>query len=125
LERRYFAGNYLSKKEGEMMKKLMVVVLLTALLSGCSSYPPEPAQTALAVIFGKQPIAHAHQAKVKGFAEYWCVVMGSADFAELGSVQILTNHDGGWNASIYKSRVRWESNCGPVPAQFESNLHAD
>jgi hypothetical protein len=110
--------------DGEM-KLLIAAILVMVLLSGCTPVPPEPAQTALGVIFGEHPVIYAHQADVKGFDEFWCVVIESESFVELGSVQILKDHDGGWNASLYKNRVDWEARCGLVPAQFENRLHVD
>jgi hypothetical protein len=107
------------------MKMLITAVLLMVLLSSCTPILPKSAQKALGVIFGERPIVYAQQVDVKGFDEFWCVVLESESFVELGSAQILKDHDGGWNASLYKNRAHWESDCGPVPAQFETRLHVD
>jgi hypothetical protein len=112
-------------REDRKRKLVIAAVLAIALLSGCTSVPPEPAQVALKVIFGEHPVIHAHQADVKGFDEFWCVVIGSESFVELGSVQVLKEHDGGWNASLYRERANWEAKCGQVPVQFENRLHVD
>ncbi|CAG0936878.1 hypothetical protein TFLX_05774 [Thermoflexales bacterium] len=107
------------------MKTLIAAVLLMVLLSSCTPIPPKSAQTALGVIFGERPIVYAQQVDVKGFDEFWCVVLESESFVELGSVQILKDHDGGWNASLYKNRANWEFKCGTVPTQFENRLHVE
>jgi hypothetical protein len=107
------------------MKLLIAAFLVMALLSGCTPAPPEPAQTVLGVIFGGHPIIYARQVDVEGFEEFWCAVIESESFVELGSVQILKDHDGGWNASLYKNRADREAKCGLVPAQFENRLRVD
>jgi hypothetical protein len=107
------------------MKTLITAVLIIALLSSCTPFPPKSAQTALGVIFGERPIIYAHQVDIKGFDKFWCVVIENESFVELGSTQILKDHDGGWNASLYEKRARWESKCGPVPAEFENRLQID
>jgi hypothetical protein len=107
------------------MKTLIIAVLITTVLSGCRPSLPESAQTALRVIFAEHSIIYTQPANVAGFDEFWCVVVDSESFVELGSVQILKNHDGGWNASLYKNRADWEAKCGQIPAQFEKRLHID
>jgi hypothetical protein len=41
---------------------------------------------------------------------------------ELASVQALKDYDGGWNASLYRDKSRWEDRCGLVPDKYRNRL---
>jgi hypothetical protein len=101
---------------------IAILALLLTSLSGCTASPPFAAQTALKVIFGERPIVYANSVTVTGFEEFWCVIIDSTDFYELASTQTLIGHDGGWNASLYRDKSKWEDQCGLVPDKYRNRL---
>lgn len=103
---------------------VFLIIIVSWLLSGRSLrfLLPQQAQIALDILFRNLPVVYLEKAEVKGFAEFWCVILGGSDVYTLGSVQILEDFDGGWNASWYQDRHRWEARCGPVPGEYVSRL---
>jgi len=105
--------------------RLVLATLLIFSISGCSSQPPEEARTALKIILGEYPIVYARKVEVRGFAEFWCVIVGGPKTYTLASAQILESFDGGWNASTYLDRSKWEEDCGAVPDEYTHGIDED